>query len=120
MSVRRLARVLSVALVAGATLLPLTPTAAQAALEDCKPGKICGWSGQYFTGRMTVLPPGAGCVNTPFPLNSAANTFGSPGIPAVALLYTGPNCTGRYIVNVTPQSRHPYLPAPALSAMLAW
>ncbi|MFC6083172.1 peptidase inhibitor family I36 protein [Sphaerisporangium aureirubrum] len=120
MSVRRYARVLSTMLVVGAALVSFTPTAAQAAPEECKRGTICGWSGQYFTGRVTVLPPGAGCVNTPFPLNSALNNFGSPGIPAVALLYTGPNCTGRFMVNVTPQSRYPVLPAPALSALLAW
>ncbi|MEO3810521.1 peptidase inhibitor family I36 protein [Sphaerisporangium sp. B11E5] len=119
MSVRRFTRVLSTALVAGAALLSVTPAQA-VALEDCRPGNICGWSEQYYRGKMTVLRAGGGCVNTPFPLNSIANTFGSPGIPAVALLYTGLNCTGRSMVNVLPTQRYPVLPAPALSAMLAW
>ena len=117
MSVR--ARALTAALIAGAAMLTVSPAHAMAP-EDCAPGKICGWSDMFYQGKMTVLRAGAGCVNTEFPINSMVNTHGSPGFPAVALMYTGPNCTGRLLFNVGPQQRYPAFPAPALSAMLAW
>ncbi|GGK78734.1 hypothetical protein Sme01_22600 [Sphaerisporangium melleum] len=120
MSVRRGARLVSLAALAGAAALSLAPQTARAAVEDCKPGSICAWSGYNYTGTMTYLSPGSGCVRPPFPILSIKNTFGSPGIPAVAAVYGSAGCTGPIIGGVGAGAGIPFLPQPGVSVFLAW
>ncbi|MET8156680.1 peptidase inhibitor family I36 protein [Sphaerisporangium sp. NPDC005289] len=120
MSLRRGARLVSLAVLAGAAALSFAPPAANAAAEDCKPGSICAYSGYNYTGKMVYLPPGGGCVAAPFPIASIRNTFGSPGIPAVAAVFAGAGCTGTLVGGVGQQSSLPVLWPNGLSVGLAW
>ncbi|GLW08922.1 hypothetical protein Misp01_40520 [Microtetraspora sp. NBRC 13810] len=115
-------RLFSSAVVAGIVISPVGGPARPAAadVEDCRSGAVCGWSEPAFTGRMIYLSPGAGCVETPFPIRSVANTFGRPGIPAVATVHAGPGCTGPVVARVGQQQSRPVLSPPGLSAYLAW
>ncbi|MEV8636265.1 peptidase inhibitor family I36 protein [Streptosporangium sp. NPDC051023] len=121
MSIRRGRRVFQVAAVAAALLAPLVPQAANASgFQGCPPGSICGWSGPYYSGAMVQLPLGAGCVQPAFPIRSAVNTVGSPGIPAVAAFYASTGCTGLYVGGVGPTQSAPAISPAALSVMLVW
>ncbi|MFC4530043.1 peptidase inhibitor family I36 protein [Sphaerisporangium dianthi] len=120
MSVRLGARLVSLAVVAGAAVLSLAPQAANAAEEACKPGSICAYSGYNFTGKMIYLRAGAGCVNTPFPVASIKNTYGSPGIPATAAVYSAAGCTGKIVVIAGQSSSQPVVWPNGLSVGLAW
>ncbi|WP_157253924.1 hypothetical protein [Nonomuraea typhae] len=104
----------------GVLVMSFAPLPAHAAgIEECPPGSICGWSGESFSGTMTRLPPGAGCVKPPFPIRSAANTFRSPGIPAVAGFYALPGCAS-YVGGVGPAQSLWVISPPAASVMLVW
>ncbi|MEO3810522.1 peptidase inhibitor family I36 protein [Sphaerisporangium sp. B11E5] len=122
MSVRRSVRMLSAMLVAGAALVALSPAQVQAramAPGDCPVGRVCGWSSSVYVGSMAVLPTGSGCHNAPFQVRSVVNNTNSPG-GLTALLYSGSNCTGRFLMSVGPQRRYPTLPEPALSVFINW
>ncbi|MUL43891.1 hypothetical protein FZ103_22465 [Streptomonospora sp. PA3] len=111
------------ALAAALAAAPLTASADDSFTQrppDCEPGSICGYTGYGFTGETIHLPAGAGCVTPKAPLRSIANTYGSPGIPAAALLYSGPGCTGSVIDNAGQEEAIPYLIPDAQSVMLAW
>ncbi|WP_407701612.1 hypothetical protein [Thermomonospora amylolytica] len=69
---------------------------------------MCGWSGTSFTGTMTTFSAGAGCLNSPIPLRSVANTYGF-GFMAVMNVYSGPNCTGTLLATVRPGDSVPFL-----------
>ncbi|MFI6505469.1 peptidase inhibitor family I36 protein [Nonomuraea typhae] len=121
MSIRRSLRRACAPVLLGALLLSFLPGTAHAAgITDCPRGSICGWSGERYTGTMTQLRAGAGCVQTPFPIRSAANTFGPIGIPAVAIFYALPGCAGPSVGSVGQSSSLPVVSPPAISAMLVW
>ncbi|GLK06678.1 hypothetical protein GCM10017600_00830 [Streptosporangium carneum] len=106
---------------AAALLTPLVPQAAHASgFQGCPPGSICGWSGEYYSGTMVRFRLGAGCVQPAFPIRSAVNTVGSPGIPAVASFYAATGCTGQGVGGVGPTQSAPVISPPALSVMLVW
>jgi hypothetical protein len=123
---RKTTRLLAPAAVAAVAVLSLAPAASADPVftprvpPECKPGSICAWSGQNFTGQMIFLQPGVGCVNTPFPIQSIANTFGSPGIPAAAAAFSALNCQGTLIGGVGQTQALPVLSPPALSVFLVW
>jgi hypothetical protein len=86
---------------------------ATAGLYDCAANSLCGWEGANFSGRVTKFPAGAHCVNSPFPLRSAANTNPSVGVPVVMDVFSGLNCTGKLLAVVGKPV--PFLPEPGLS-----
>ncbi|QBI52374.1 hypothetical protein [Streptomonospora litoralis] len=100
---------------------PLTATADDmGAAPHCEPGMICGYTGYDYTGEMIPLPAGAGCVTTKAPLRSIANTYGSPGIPAVAELYPASACRGLTTGSVGPGDSVQKLDPEVQSVFLAW
>ncbi|MFD0775746.1 peptidase inhibitor family I36 protein [Streptomonospora algeriensis] len=118
-TVRAAAVAAATAALAAAPLSAAADDSASAA-PDCEPGNICGYTGYDYTGEMIPLPAGAGCVNPKAPIRSIANTYSSPGIPAVAQLYTGLNCRALTTGSVGPGESIPTLDPEAQSVFLAW
>lgn len=107
------------------SLVPITGARASSSAStslapDCAPASICGWSGYNYTGQKILLQAGAGCIKTPFPLRSIANTYGSPGIPAAAAVYATTDCTGPILTSVGQEQRRPVVSPPGLSVYLVW
>ncbi|KIH97579.1 hypothetical protein LP52_18320 [Streptomonospora alba] len=87
---------------------------------DCDPGSICGYTGYGYTGETVPLPAGAGCVDLKAPLRSITNTFGSPGIPAVANVYSDRGCAGEIVASVGQEESDPMIVPDGVSVFLAW
>lgn len=121
---RTLARASLVASVTAAAVLPVSPASASTTPgpSDCPDASLCGWSEAGFMGKVTTFRPGGGCIDSPFPLRSVANTYrgGGAGIPVVLLVYSGKDCTGKALGSVTRGQSLPSLPADGLSVMSAW
>ncbi|WP_165968908.1 peptidase inhibitor family I36 protein [Actinomadura sp. KC06] len=115
---------LALATAASATVLPASLASAKttAPLPDCPARSLCAWSGTNFTGQVTTFRPGEGCVDTPFPIRSAANTFsgGGVGIPVALLVMSGKGCTGEDLVNLQRGQSQPSLPTDGLSVWSVW
>ncbi|XRQ11944.1 hypothetical protein ACN3XK_13955 [Actinomadura welshii] len=117
---RTVSRASLIAAVAASAVLPVTSASASTA-PDCPANSLCGWSEGGFTGKVTTFPPGAGCLDAPFPLRSVASTHnGGIGIPIALLVYSGENCTGELLGSVTRGRSLPMLPADGLSVMSVW
>ncbi|GAA4241046.1 hypothetical protein GCM10022254_68340 [Actinomadura meridiana] len=69
-----------------------------------------------------MLRPGGGCVNAEDPIRSAANTWagGGPGIPVVLAVYSGKDCTGDMLVNLSRGASALALPDDGQSTFSAW
>ncbi|MDT0304418.1 hypothetical protein [Streptomonospora wellingtoniae] len=86
----------------------------------CDAGSICGYTGYGFAGDLVPLQAGAGCVNLKTPIRSIANTYGSPGIPAAAGVYSGPDCTGDLVATAGQEQSVPRIVPDGASVSLAW
>lgn len=120
---RRLSHIALTASIAGAmVLVPASQASAasSAGLPDCPDNSLCGWSGSFFTGKVMTFGWSPPCTNAPIPLRSVANTHqGTIGIPIVMAVYSGPNCTGKYLGSVARGQSLPNLPVPGLSVSVA-
>ncbi|MFI0411025.1 hypothetical protein [Actinomadura sp. 3N508] len=107
------------AMAASATVLPASLASATTAdpLPGCPVDSLCAWSGDNFTGKVVTFGPGEGCVTTPFPVRSAANTIpgGGVGIPVALLVMSGKDCTGDPLDNLGRGESARHLPTPGLS-----
>jgi hypothetical protein len=95
--------VLTASIVSAVTLLPVSPASTSTTdLASCPSNSLCGWQGTDFTGTMTTFGAGAGCLNSPFLLQSVANTYsaGGVGVPVSMAVYSGPSCTGTLLATV--------------------
>jgi hypothetical protein len=115
----------SLALAATASTAFLSAPAASATtteLPGCPQTRLCVWTGSDFTGQVTRLTAGGGCVNAKEPIQSAANTWqgGGPGIPVTLDVYSGKDCTGDLLVHLSRGDSAPSLPTEGLSTSSSW
>ncbi|TDB86549.1 hypothetical protein E1264_17565 [Actinomadura sp. KC216] len=104
---------------ASATVLPasLASAATTDPLPGCPVDSLCAWSGANYTGEVVLFEPGEGCVTTPFPIRSAANTVpgGGVGIPVALSVMSGKDCTGDPLDNLGRGESRPFFPTAGLS-----
>ncbi|WP_165975942.1 peptidase inhibitor family I36 protein [Actinomadura rubrisoli] len=119
---RTLSRVsLALSVAASAAVLTMSPASASAAPAGCSANSLCGWSGSNFTGPITTFGAGAGCLNSPIPLRSVANTHpGGVGVPVVLSVYSGQDCSGKPLGSVAGGQSLPSLPGVGVSVMSVW
>ncbi|GAA4939654.1 hypothetical protein GCM10023224_21470 [Streptomonospora halophila] len=116
----RAAVLVAAAALAAAPLTAAADDSSTARPPGCDPGSICGYTGYDFGGELVPLQAGAGCVNLKTPIRSIANTYGSPGIPAAAGVYSGPDCTGALVATAGQEQSEPRIVPDGVSVSLAW
>ncbi|GAA4907213.1 hypothetical protein [Streptomonospora salina] len=120
---RALARAAAVAAAAAAlSAAPLTAAADDSLTPrpaECEAG-ICGFTGYGYTGETVPLPAGSGCVDLKAPIRSITNTYGSPGIPAVATVYSDRGCAGDVVASVGQEQSDPMITPDGASVSLVW
>ncbi|MDA0567864.1 hypothetical protein LG943_26605 [Streptomonospora sp. S1-112] len=110
---------LSAAALGAVVAAPLAASAASAP-PDCPANSICGYTEYGFHGKLVPLQAGAGCVNLEVPIRSIANTYPSPGIPAVAAVYDLPDCEGGRIAHVGQGQSDTMIVPDGVSVYLVW
>ncbi|MUN36251.1 peptidase inhibitor family I36 protein [Actinomadura litoris] len=120
-TVRVLGRVSLAVSAASVAVLPTSFASASpsAGIGDCPLTRLCGWSEPNFQGQMVTFRGGGGCQESPIPLRSVANTHRS-AIDVVLAVYSGEECSGKYLGTVGREQELPTLPAVGVSVFSAW